>query len=246
MSALKHGLLARAVVIDGPRGTERQSDFDALLADLILELRPTNFIEETLVERIATAYWRLRRVHRFEVGAVRDALEAPDPQAAELDALGQELRDAQGNLDAETRLTALLDKPEDQRTADESSELQQSIDEFAEINALNTPGLDAPDLIRRVRDVLPGIVDGFRGNVAALEAKLDTAQRDHAMAEARRVLAAALPDRDTLHKVVRYENMLDRQIHRALAELRRLRQVPSPDTTRKKRTRRTKPFDADT
>ena len=81
-NALKHGLLAKDVVIDTPDAAERQSDFDALLADLIAGLQPQGIIEETLVERIATCYWRLRRAHRLEVGAIRGALDPPDPHAA--------------------------------------------------------------------------------------------------------------------------------------------------------------------
>ena len=49
-NALKHGLLAKDVVIHSPQSTECQADFDALLADLIRQLRPRDFIEETLVE----------------------------------------------------------------------------------------------------------------------------------------------------------------------------------------------------
>lgn len=53
-NALKHGLLAREVVILDGDGAETEADFDALLADLSDELRPRGVIEETLVERIAT------------------------------------------------------------------------------------------------------------------------------------------------------------------------------------------------
>ena len=59
---IKHGLFARGVVINSPFGSEDRADFDSLLADLCGELQPRGVIEQTLVERIATCYWRLHRV----------------------------------------------------------------------------------------------------------------------------------------------------------------------------------------
>jgi hypothetical protein len=244
-NALKHGLLAKDVVINGPDLSETQADFDALLADLLSELNPRTLIEETLVERIATGYWRLRRAQRFEAGAIRDALEAPDPKTQALEKLRKTLHDAQGELALETRLAELLEKPEDQRTADESRELQASLEDFANVNGLAPLGLEGPDHIRHVREALPEVLDDFHAKVDTLRTQLDDAERDDSLRRARRTFTSALPDRDAMLKIVRYENMLDRQIHRALAELRRLRAVPDHDTCRKKRTRKTKPFETD-
>ena len=55
----------------------------------------------------------------------------------------------------------------------------------------------------------------------------------NARVHARRPFIALLPDRDALLRVVRYGNMLDRQIRRALAALRRIRRVPRRDTREK-------------
>jgi len=103
-NALKHGLLAKDVVIDTPGTTENRADFDALLADLLAELQPQGIIEETLVERIATCYWRLRRAQRFEVGAIRGALETPDPCAAARTLTPIAQRPAPGNHSRRSRL----------------------------------------------------------------------------------------------------------------------------------------------
>ena len=72
--------------------------------------------ERVLVERMATSYCRLRRAHRFEVGAVRDFLddclhpagEEPDEQTAKIEAQIQALNDeiAEG-LDATAQLSSL-------------------------------------------------------------------------------------------------------------------------------------------
>jgi len=227
-NTLKHGLLARDVVLTDGDVPECREHFDALLADLIAELQPRTLIEETLVERIATGYWRLRRAQRFEVGAIRNVAETPDPDAQALQALRDKLEATRQQLSADRRFVELLDKPVHQLTEQERPELER---------LLKASGLREFDDRRThkqvVRRRLPQTIAQLQANVHALSAELETAQRDAVLRRARRSLVTALPDKDALLKVVRYENMLDRQIHRALAELRRLRQMPLRDTPEK-------------
>jgi hypothetical protein len=61
-NAMRHGLLARDVVIKG----EDPEAFNAMQEALVLELTPEGAIEEQLVDRIAAAFWRLRRLGRVE------------------------------------------------------------------------------------------------------------------------------------------------------------------------------------
>ncbi len=74
-NALKHGLLAREVVITVGDGAESPEEFNGLLVDLTTQLAPAGTLEEMLVEKIAVAYWRLRRAYRYEVGLIRDELD---------------------------------------------------------------------------------------------------------------------------------------------------------------------------
>ena len=74
-NALKHGLLAREAVITVGEGAENPDEFGALLEDLSTQLQPQGVMEEMLVEKIAVAYWRLRRANRYEVGLIRDELD---------------------------------------------------------------------------------------------------------------------------------------------------------------------------
>jgi hypothetical protein len=69
-NALKHGLLARSVVVTSSDCFEYRSQFRTLLARLHRELRPVGILEEMLVEKIAVAYWRLRRAIRAEAGEI--------------------------------------------------------------------------------------------------------------------------------------------------------------------------------
>jgi hypothetical protein len=61
-NALKRGLSAKAVVIDG----EDPRQFEALRASLERDFEPSTVIERELVENLAALLWRQRRGHRFE------------------------------------------------------------------------------------------------------------------------------------------------------------------------------------
>jgi hypothetical protein len=74
-NALKHGLLAREVVISGGDGHENEQEFRALHARTWRAYDPVGEVEEMLVERIVTCWWRLGRVHRAENGEIRRKLD---------------------------------------------------------------------------------------------------------------------------------------------------------------------------
>jgi hypothetical protein len=76
LNALKHGLLSKEVVIQNGDAKEDEGEYAALLRDLCDELSPGGIVEQMLVERIATCYWRLRRAARFEVGVLREELDS--------------------------------------------------------------------------------------------------------------------------------------------------------------------------
>jgi len=73
-NAMKHGLLAREVVIDTGDGKENAEEFRSLLASLVSDLSPEGTLEEMLVEKIAVCYWRLRRALKCEAGGIRKML----------------------------------------------------------------------------------------------------------------------------------------------------------------------------
>lgn len=73
-NALKHGLLAKSVVIPTGDPFENRAEFESLLAQLHEQLKPVGILEEMLVEKIAVAYWRLGRAVRAEVGEIRERL----------------------------------------------------------------------------------------------------------------------------------------------------------------------------
>jgi hypothetical protein len=64
MNATRHGLSATSVVVI--RGVENEAEYEALVADVIADLKPMGAVERLLAERVAQLWWRLRRVLRFE------------------------------------------------------------------------------------------------------------------------------------------------------------------------------------
>jgi len=75
-NALKHGLLAKEVVVTVGEGAEDPAEFAALSQELMGQFQPQGALEEMLVEKIVVAYWRLRRACRYEVGLIRQELDA--------------------------------------------------------------------------------------------------------------------------------------------------------------------------
>jgi len=53
-----------------------EEDFKKLFVDLVFEYDPQGRLEELLVERIATAFWKLKRVIDAEQGEIKKAMDA--------------------------------------------------------------------------------------------------------------------------------------------------------------------------
>ncbi|TKJ36311.1 MAG: hypothetical protein CEE38_12925 [Planctomycetes bacterium B3_Pla] len=101
-NALKHGLLAKEVVITVGEGAEDPEEFNALLVDLKAQLAPAGTLEEMLVEKVAVAYWRLRRAYRYEVGLIRKELDtAADDFYGEEDWQHKKVNEADDEIDRE-------------------------------------------------------------------------------------------------------------------------------------------------
>ena len=64
LNALKHGLLSQEILLPG----EDEEALRELGHNLRTELQPVGELENLLVDRIISAYWRLRRLGRVEAG----------------------------------------------------------------------------------------------------------------------------------------------------------------------------------
>ena len=71
-NALKHGILASALLITGGEDEEDPAEFERLLSNLHTEFVPVGTLEEMLVEKIASCYWRENRALRCEASLIRE------------------------------------------------------------------------------------------------------------------------------------------------------------------------------
>jgi hypothetical protein len=65
-NALKHGILARAVLTEAEESGEGTRPFDQLMIDLTDQYGPQGPLEALLVQQIAACYWRLARILRAD------------------------------------------------------------------------------------------------------------------------------------------------------------------------------------
>jgi hypothetical protein len=77
-NAVKHGILASALLIRSGPGTEDAAEFEELFAALNRDLLPVGRLEEMLVEKVAVCWWRQQRALRCEAGLIRRSFIA-DP-----------------------------------------------------------------------------------------------------------------------------------------------------------------------
>ncbi len=81
-NALKHGLLARDVIIVAGDGKENAAAFHRLLDELYEEYEPAGATEQLLVQNMAVNRWRKWRVLRAEMGAIRTPLDSVTAERA--------------------------------------------------------------------------------------------------------------------------------------------------------------------
>ena len=75
-NAIKHGFLAREVVITAWHGEESLKEFHDLVEKICEHYGAIGVVEELLVQTIATCWWRKARVIRAENGEIRRRLES--------------------------------------------------------------------------------------------------------------------------------------------------------------------------
>jgi exonuclease VII large subunit len=213
-NALKHGVLAQAIIPESLLPCESRREFDRLLATLRGEFTPQSAIEEMLVETVATCYWRLGRILRAEAAAISRRLLSVE------DNLRQDRRLAytwashdfsQGHVGTlEEQLIAL-------------SKCMRRTDHLRQLMSI----LDS-----RWRDASEEQL------IDAAQARLDHVKRQLDEKESQQLAAhrgmSSIPDIDHALKLSSYEARLHRQLSRALDELERIQRrhagesVPPP------------------
>ena len=82
-NATTHGLFARDIVL--PSLGEDPAGYDALHLALCEQINPRNLLEQHYVEAIASASWRLRRLHQWQAQLYEDETLTEDERMTKLD-----------------------------------------------------------------------------------------------------------------------------------------------------------------
>jgi len=79
-NALKHGLFARALILDSPHIHENKTEYNGLIYSLTKSLNPEGPAEEFLVRKAANCLWRSRRAVYAENAQIRRQLDGANKQ----------------------------------------------------------------------------------------------------------------------------------------------------------------------
>jgi hypothetical protein len=234
-NALKHGILARLVVLAHEDG----GDFDDMLAALIDEHKPAGMTERHLIEELAAIIWRKRRVLLAEAAKINEGLKSASNNMKSVMASAAPFQPGLAN--EHTRLLDLMDGTPEQIAEDQREaqiDLKATRKALAILykggpaayeKAVRALGQDsrecwqtqieeeehpatAEGLARYIRETLDPCC--FR---ATLEARYAPAIKAQAIGEGLRP--------HLLEKLNRYETHLDRKFERTLAMLLKLKEL---------------------
>jgi len=256
-NALKHGLLAKEVVITAGEGVESQEEFNGLLDDLLKQLQTVGPVEEMLAEKIAIAYWRLRRAYRYEVGLIRHELDnATDDfyrnkkTDQEMD---QKIQKEKGAVEAWKEEKTQLLKPQKAGEAldvtfeqeDVWGWFHESVQELLpptkegdrymtceEIRAFLNKNCNWDDeyIWQMLIEVCDKKMSDHQEKITSLEKEKD---RNTLKLEVVKKLGT-IPSKDELDRLLRYEGAIERQLYKAMNQLERVQRlrlgdhVPAP------------------
>jgi hypothetical protein len=222
-NATRHGLLSSRLLLDD----ESPDEFDQLLSDLCDCLRPVGLVEATLVERIAVAIWRQRRLVQAETANL--ALGRLPRKVASM--VSSEMgRVLSGEIKADHLAPFDADREQWCRATLAEAEALEKID-------LATIEASAPSVLGQLQedaaednDTVEKFIADYKGGLIGYLGELMLWCREQLRsAEARpTVLALAAEVRtkrlimssDDLELLARYQSTLDNQLYKALRALR--------------------------
>ncbi len=233
-NAIKHGIFARELVVSDGDGKENREEYDKLFQQLVEDLNPEGQMEVLLVEKIAVNYWRLKRLVRYETGEIRQLLDNFREKALEryysdsgFDFLGmgskRKYRPAMEYYDYD-----------DEVTEEEIEEQTSKIDKMEEKDYDWSKDKEFKGFLKERSSSAE--IKGFSQNKLTREKRKYLKAHRQILEEMKEVWTwkkrfevieriKVIPNEDTLSKINKYENSLERSIFRNLAVLKQLQQV---------------------
>lgn len=255
-NALKHGLLAKEAVITVGDAAESQEEFSTLLEDLKNELNPVGVLKEMLVEKIAVAYWRLRRAYRYEVGLIRKELDnATDDFYRDKDWEGKKYNKTDEEIEQQINeeregieywkkdkkdlakmhkngksLEVIYDWEDNwDWLYDKVSDLLEDCEEGLEPKEIREQLNEADWSDDRIWETLIEICDE---RIQCHEESTMTLEKDKQRNKLRLQVIkklGSIPSRLELDRLLRYEGAIERQLYKALNQLERIQRLRAGD-----------------
>ncbi len=247
-NALKHGLLAQTVVVRGHQFEESTNEFKKLCQAHYLHLAPVGPLEQTLVEQIVTATWRLRRARTAESGEIALSVDtgswerennnavplllaqpyfpSTEPLFKKLeqsrwgcDYLSHCLRDVRKGVDRNGELTEEGLNRFKRSLRSQPNGMADKLEEFRAWLSANPEKLKPEALRTRHKEDVMRYLDR---KICEYEFLMDQRQEREDAEEQARQNAAVLPSAEVVEKILRYETALERQLFHAMNQLERL------------------------
>ena len=257
-NALKHGLLAKEVVITIGEGAENPEEFNALLSDLMQQFRPEGTLEEILVEKIAVSYWRLRRAYKYEAGLIRNKLDnATDDYYDNTDWEDNKCHRTDEEIDQdikqEQECLEEWDKDKKQLTAmhkegkllEETYDLEYNwkclLDKVSDQVELDNETEEAPKEIRKFlnhnakwsdEDIWQAHIELCNDKIKEHKGQIASFEKQKEKNKLRLQVInklGSIPDKDELDRLLRYEGAIERQLYKAINQLERQQRLRNGD-----------------
>ena len=248
MNAMKHGLLARQVVVRGLKLRESSHEFKTLCRDYYEHLTPVGPLEEMLVGQIATAAWRLRRARTAETGEIALSVDTgwwqrerhnpltrllampPNPFSEGLVLRLQQtgwgcrylifcLGGVRDCVERDSELSEMALNEFNGSLREQAAHLGKKLRQFRAWLTTNPEKLEPEALRTRHREE---VLKYLSGEIRNQEYRLEECEKRENCEEAAQQSAAVLPSETVLDKILRYETALERQLFRAMNQLERL------------------------
>ncbi|HEU6449663.1 MAG TPA: hypothetical protein VFV23_14620 [Verrucomicrobiae bacterium] len=248
MNAFKHGALAKTLVVRSHKLKESANELRKLCQEFYAELAPVGPLEESLVDQIIQAHWRLRRVRKAEAGEIALSVDTNWWQRQNRDSL-RRILDFPETIFSEplfeqlqrTRMgcSYLVHCFSDLRkSVEEQGELSETalnrfklwlrnrfdpsirrLEEFRLCLQNNPEKLEPEALLARHKEEVLKFIDT---QIHQIGYRMDTCEDREQDEEEARQSADLLPPGEKLDRILRYETSLERQFFRAMNQLERL------------------------
>ena len=249
-NALKHGLLAKEVVIRNGKRKETSAGIKFLLGQLSESLEPRGILEEMLVEEIAVSYWRSRRALRCEAGEITAAQNIPlnGEGGLGIEALSAneeyERTDSKGVQERINVLERLSQEVGRNGTFSKELEVQLNLrfgPESAFVRCLclyNDAARNAKKKAEETGD--RGVFEGCKGTLLqTIDHEREVSEKVKRQVQAKeelereaKIACLDLPSDRVSGRIIRYETTIERRMHRAMEQLARLqrerKRAPTP------------------